>query len=133
MADSKKLLVYGDQEKNKLAKNQDPSTYVRTQEDYSRRQKKSEALCAGELQEQFRQPEENIFDYLVFNFVDYDLLRSGAHHRALAHSAMFGGSTSTRPGVRKSPSRPAISSTSATWRSQQRSGTRQQLRLRSWI
>jgi hypothetical protein len=46
---------------------------------------------------------------------------------------MLGGSTSTRLWVRQTPSRPAISSTSATRRSQQRSGARQQLRLRSWL
>jgi hypothetical protein len=37
------------------------------------------------------------------------------------------------PECRKSPSRPAISLISATRRSQQRSGARHQLRLRSWM
>jgi hypothetical protein len=59
----------------------------------------------------FGQPGEKYFDYFVFNIVDYiALLRASAvpcHARGLvvAHSrklsATLGGSTSTRPGVRK--------------------------------
>jgi hypothetical protein len=115
MADSKKLLVYGDQEKNKSAKNQDPSTYVCTR--LLKKINKSEVICTGELPKLFRQLGEKYFDYsarttprkifrllaepigqsgekdfdyFVFNIVDYGvncgLLRSGAHHRALAQT-----------------------------------------------
>jgi hypothetical protein len=45
------------------------------------------------------QPKEKYFNYLVFNFVDYGLSRSGARRHALSRklSATLGGSTSTRP------------------------------------
>jgi hypothetical protein len=46
-----------------------------------------ENISTGELSELFGQPEENYFDYFVFNIVDYDvncdLLRSEAHRHTL--------------------------------------------------
>jgi hypothetical protein len=87
---------------------------------------KSEAVCVGESQELRGQLKEKYFDY---NGVTPDcpdnpkkifrLFR--LQHRWLRCQLWLitlEGSISTHPGVRKSPSRPAISSTSATRQSQ---------------
>jgi hypothetical protein len=81
-----------------------------------------------------RQSGEKYFDYFAFNIIDYGvnsgLLRSGlAVARSRTLSAMLGGSTSTRPGVQKLIPKTYDLSISATRRSQQRSGARQQLCL----
>jgi hypothetical protein len=38
------------------------------------------------LAELLGQSKEKYYDYLIFNFVDYGLIRSGAHRRALAQN-----------------------------------------------
>jgi hypothetical protein len=96
---------------------------------------KSEAVCASELQEQLRQLKgKNIyFDYFVFNIVDRGLPRSGARRRALAQTI-----GNTRGLNINSPLGAEAHTQDLRFRRYQQrddpnSGTRQQLRIRSWL
>jgi hypothetical protein len=78
---------------------------------------------------------EKYFDYFIFNIVNCGLQRSGARHHALARTiGNARGLDITSPlSARKITLKTSISSTLATRQSQQHSGARQQLCLRSWL
>jgi hypothetical protein len=117
------------------------NSYIRYVQDYSRNQK-SAAVRTGDVSKLLGQPEENIFDYFVLNIVDYGvncgLPCSGARRHALVQiignargldiNSPLSAKAHTQ-GLRFRRHRHS----QATQQSQQCSGARQQLRLRSWI